>query len=274
MTDWLGPPIDVRPLFAGEHLAFVDLLRGLSAEEWERPTVCPGWSVKDVAAHVLGDHVWRLSSDRDGFVGISAREGEAFTSYLDRVNEEWVEANRRLSTRVLVRLLSDVGDEVVDFWRTADLSAVNTRVSWAGEGPHPAWLDAAREYTEYWTHHRQIAEAAGREGPDLPEVVLDTFVRAMPYTLRNEHPAEGTVLQIVATGQGGGEWTCTRGAGGWSLDRGTASRQDARLELDSDTAWRLCTRGVTPEDAARTALIDGDLAETALTVVSIIWSPV
>ena len=56
-TSWLGPPIDVRPLFAGQQAAFIALLRGLRPGQWARPTVCPGWDVKDIAAHVLGDHV-------------------------------------------------------------------------------------------------------------------------------------------------------------------------------------------------------------------------
>jgi ABC-type dipeptide/oligopeptide/nickel transport system ATPase subunit len=41
----------------------------------------------------------------------------------------------------------------------------------------------------------------------------------------------------------------------------------------SDTTWRLCTRGITPERAAGRARIDGDphLAAAALHIVSIIW---
>jgi hypothetical protein len=49
-TSWLGPPIDVRPVLAEQQVAFIDLLRRLDAEEWAQPTICPGWSVKDVAA--------------------------------------------------------------------------------------------------------------------------------------------------------------------------------------------------------------------------------
>jgi uncharacterized protein (TIGR03083 family) len=70
MTDisLLGPPIDVRALFAGQQAAFIDLLRGLDLTDWLRPTTCPGWNVKDVATHVLGDHLGRLSMLRDGFL--------------------------------------------------------------------------------------------------------------------------------------------------------------------------------------------------------------
>jgi hypothetical protein len=47
----------------------------------------------------------------------------------------------------------------------------------------------------------------------------------------------------------------------------------ARLELDAEPTWRLCTRGITPERAADRARMDGDqhLAVAALQIVSIIW---
>ena len=54
-------PIDTLPIFAGERSALLDLLGDLSASDWEAPTVCAGWSVKDVAAHLLGDDIGRLS---------------------------------------------------------------------------------------------------------------------------------------------------------------------------------------------------------------------
>jgi hypothetical protein len=48
----LGPRIDARPLFGPELEAFLGLLRGLRAPDWRRITV-PGWTVHDVAAHLL-----------------------------------------------------------------------------------------------------------------------------------------------------------------------------------------------------------------------------
>jgi uncharacterized protein (TIGR03083 family) len=37
-----------------EYRAFVDLVAGLDADAWRRPTRCVGWQVRDVAGHVLG----------------------------------------------------------------------------------------------------------------------------------------------------------------------------------------------------------------------------
>jgi uncharacterized protein (TIGR03083 family) len=39
-------------IIAGQRLALADLLEGLSVEEWERPSLCAGWRVRDVAGHV------------------------------------------------------------------------------------------------------------------------------------------------------------------------------------------------------------------------------
>ena len=277
-TSWLGPPIDVRPLFPRQQAAFTALLRGLSPADWGRPTACPGWDVKDIAAHVLGDHVGRLSRHRDGYPALGPRDGEPFPAFLDRVNGEWVTAARRVSPRLLIEQLSATAEQVTAFWLTIDLNALGGPVTWAGPGPAPLWLDAARDYTEYWTHQQQICDATGRPGLTSPEYlgpVLDTFLRALPHTLRGETPPDGTAVQWVTTGPAGGDWTCVRGPGGWRLHRGPCPEHAARIELDADATWRLCTRGITPEQATGRARRTGDqrLAAAALRIVSIIWSP-
>ena len=276
-VSWLGPPIEVRPLFAPQQAAFAGLLSELTPAQWALPTICPGWDVKDVAAHVLGDHIGRLSRHRDGYAGPGPRDGEALPTFLDRFNGEWVAAARRISPRLLIDQLQATGDQVAEFWQTIDRDALGEAVSWAGPGPAPVWLDAARDFSEYWTHHQQICDATGQAGlmrPGYVSPVIDTFMRALPHTLRNVNDPEGTALQVTVTGPGAGEWACTRGPDRWSLQRQPHPKPAARVELDTDTAWRLCTRGITPQQAAGHARIDGDhrLATAALQIVSIIWS--
>jgi uncharacterized protein (TIGR03083 family) len=277
-VSWVGPRMDVRPLFAGQEAGWIALLRQLDATDWERPTVCPGWSVKDVAAHVLGDHLGRLSRHRDGWLGLHPRDDEALPAFLDRINDEWVTAARRISPPLLIELLSLTGERIVRFWQAVDLDAIGEPVSWAGPEPAPVWLDAARDFTEYWTHQQQIREATGRVAvtdPGYLGPVIDTFLRALPHTLRGVDAPEGTALQVTVTGPAGGAWTCVRIGNRWALRRQAWPRPAARLELDADTTWRLCTRGITPDQAAKRAVIDGDqrLATAALEIVSIIRSP-
>ena len=61
------PPIVVTDLFPDllEHL--LTLLSGLSAQDWAQPTACAGWSVKEVALHLLGGDAGILSRKRDRF---------------------------------------------------------------------------------------------------------------------------------------------------------------------------------------------------------------
>lgn len=274
-TSWLGPRIDVRPLLANQQAAFIELLHQLDTEDWARPTVCPGWTVQDVAAHVLGDHVGVLSRHRDQFRPQKPRAGETLPVFLNRLNDEWVTAARRISPPLLVELLSTIGDQVVGFWHSIDIDALGGAVSWAGPDPAPVWLDAAREYTEYWTHHQQISEATSRPGltqPDYLGPVLDTLLRALPHTLRDVTARDGTTLQVTVTGPAGQTWTCIRTPNRWELTTNTSPQPDAHVELDADTTWRLCTRGITPSQAATHAHTSGDqrLSAAALQIVSII----
>jgi uncharacterized protein (TIGR03083 family) len=271
----LGPPTDVRGLFPRERSALLDLLGELDAGDWDRATVCPGWTVKDVTAHLLHDDLRRLASMRDGHQGPRPAAGEPLAAFLDRVNQEWVAAARDLSIRQLVELLTGTGEQVAAMWRAMDPDAQGAPVSWAGLEPAPAWLDAARELSEYWTHQQQLRDATGRPGlagAELLAAVLDTFLRALPFTLRDTETEAGTQLQVDVTGAAPMRWVATRQDRGWFLDRGVAGRPAATLEIDGDTLWRVCTRNITPEDARDRVRVAGDrrLAEQGLRMVSIV----
>ena len=47
-------PVLVVDLFPEERRLLLDLLANLTDEQWRAPTACAGWSVKDVALHLLG----------------------------------------------------------------------------------------------------------------------------------------------------------------------------------------------------------------------------
>ncbi|ONK15648.1 maleylpyruvate isomerase family mycothiol-dependent enzyme [Streptomyces sp. MP131-18] len=276
---WLGPPMDVRPLFPVERGAFLDLLNTLTAEDWERATVCPGWAVRDVAGHVLHDQVRRLSADRDGHPGPAFEPGEALPGYLARTNEDFVRTARQLSPRLLVGLLDRLGQELDAMWAGRDLDApAGLDVSWADPGaPAPTWLDVAREYTEYWVHQQQIRDAVGRPGADGPRLlrpVIDAFLRALPHTLRDAAAAPGTAVTVTVPGPAGGRWTAVRGAERWGLAPAApdGGRAAAEVELAADTLWRLASRGIEPAVARTRARLRGDEALTGavLEIVSII----
>ena len=60
-------PIMVIDLFPQERKQLLKLFSELAAEDWEKPTICAGWSVKDIGLHLLGDDIGYLSRTRDHF---------------------------------------------------------------------------------------------------------------------------------------------------------------------------------------------------------------
>jgi uncharacterized protein (TIGR03083 family) len=269
-----GPRIDARDLFADERDALVTVLEGLDESRWQAATACPGWTVKDIAAHVVGDDVGRLARTRDGFSGVGPRDGEDLARFIDRINDEWVVAARRMSPQLLVACLRWTGAQVNSMWRVARLDDFGEPVSWAGPEPAPVWLDAARDVTEYWVHHQQIRESVGESPllvPHVVGVVVDTFMRALPHTLRSEERPLGTRLTVVVDGPGAGSWTIERDRNGWRFAP-PEPHADSIVRIDVDTAWRVCTRGIDPDTARGRAVVTGDeaLGHAALEIVSII----
>jgi len=46
--------VDVPAMAEAERAALADLLESLTPEQWQSPSLCEGWTVRQVAAHVIG----------------------------------------------------------------------------------------------------------------------------------------------------------------------------------------------------------------------------
>jgi hypothetical protein len=44
---------DYTQLHDAENVEFGDYLATLTADEWEKPSLCTGWRVRDVVGHIL-----------------------------------------------------------------------------------------------------------------------------------------------------------------------------------------------------------------------------
>lgn len=258
-------PILVGGLFPELRQHLLALLGGLSAEEWLLPTAAPKWNVKDVALHLLGGDIGNLSRRRDGYDprGKTISDWKELVAYVNRLNESWVAAGQRMSSRVLCDLLAHVGRQVDEYFMLLDPFAMGGAVSWAGPEPAPQWLDVAREYTERWHHQQQIRDATGRPGlyePRLFAPVVDAFVRALPHAFRDVEAREGATVQVTLSGEGGGQWVLRRNPQKWELFVGKTTRADSQVTIAAENAWKIFTRGIRDAGALRCAKISGDYA--------------
>jgi uncharacterized protein (TIGR03083 family) len=272
-------PVLVLDLFPPERAALLELLSSLADDDWAKPTACEGWSVKDIAAHLLADDLGRLSRGRDRFAEAAfAPEGRRsyeaeLLAFINRMNESWVAAARRLSPPLLIDLLRFSGDQTQRYLESLDPMAIGEPVSWAGPDPAPVWLDVAREFTERWLHQQQLRDAVQRPGLKEPRFfapVLDTLVRALPHTFRDVLAPRDTRVALSISGESGGEWALVRDAHCWALYRGAAARPAAAVTIDQETAWRLFTKGLTKDEAKAELRGDRSLAARVLDTVSII----
>lgn len=80
------PALDVEALLDAERTALADLLDGLDEAGWATPSLCSGWSVRHVVAHLLMPY--RLSAPRFMLKMVAGRFD------FDRVADRWATAYR------------------------------------------------------------------------------------------------------------------------------------------------------------------------------------
>jgi hypothetical protein len=102
--------------------------------------------------------------------------------------------------------------------------------------------------------------AAGLTGRTWLHPALDIFVRALPHAYRQVQADLGVGVEIEIRGEAGGVWTLAREASGWTLLAGRDTRARSRVTLDQETAWKLFSKGLSPEQASRRVVIEGDLS--------------
>jgi uncharacterized protein (TIGR03083 family) len=245
------PPILVTDLIPEVGRRLVELLRSLAPDEWHRPTTSSRRTIKDIASHLLDGSLRRLSAQRDEYrpddERIRPRAGEPLVTFLNRLNDEWETATRRLSPRVLVDLMEWTDALLADLFQSLDPHGPALfPVAWVGEDQSENWMDVAREYTEKWHHTQQIFDATGRSSTILERRLghpcLDIFLRALPFTLRGVEAESGSVVTVRVTGEAGGSWHVERRQSGWAQVAETTLPPSAVVTMDQDTAWKLATK--------------------------------
>lgn len=272
-------PIDTSPLFRPLLGELIGLLRGLSAADWDRPTVAGAWTVRDVAAHLLDGDLRKIAVYRDShFLPLDApiNSDRDLARFVNGLNAGGVTWAARLSPRMIVDLLEIVGAwgaEVVE--RLPLDGRAIFAVSWAGEAESLNWMDTGREYTEKWHHQMQIRDAVGADrllSPRWMEPLLDISARAFPVAFASTAAANGTVVSFDVHGSTSGAWSVVRDGTTWRVVRGKPTTPNATVRATADDAWRLLYNAVkTPGLMDRIEVTgDAELAKPMLAARSVV----
>ena len=271
-------PIQTVHLFPALDAKLLELLRSLSEEEWHYPIIAKKWLVRDIAAHLLDGNLRTLSFSRDRYLlkpSEPIKGYQELVDYLNELNAIWVNAARRLSPNILLEFLEISGPSFCDHMKHLHpFEDAIFPVAWSGEEVSPNWFHMAREYTEKFIHQQQIRDAVGKPGIITKEFFypfIDTFLQALPYTYRFIEADLDTTVQVKITTDVGGDWYLTRFKEAWKLSKEKTGHISSLVSLDPDTAWKLFSKGMTPQEARSKVSISGDqpLGEPVLQMVSV-----
>ncbi|MBW3534869.1 MAG: maleylpyruvate isomerase N-terminal domain-containing protein [Gemmatimonadetes bacterium] len=259
-------PVPTAHLFAPLHVELMALLRGLSDEDWLRPTPVPEWRVRDVAAHLLDGDLRKLAVVRDAHFPPppdDPLEGyEDLVRYLDGLNAQWLRAAERLSPRLIVELLDVTGPAVSALVESLDPhEPAPFAVAWAGEEASPNWMDVGRDYTERWHHQQQIRAAVGARELLVPPWIhplMELSVRALPRAYARLEAPGGTAVELEIPGVG--TWTVERREEAWSVAPGAVPAPDCAVVADPATVWRLLFNALDVAAARERLQVTGDAA--------------
>jgi uncharacterized protein (TIGR03083 family) len=247
-------------------------LTGLGAEltpdDWDRPTECPGWSVRDVYSHVIG-----LEAGLLGRPPAPALEhfGGHVRNDVARGNEAEVLARRARSGPEVVAELQEVTSA-----RLAALRAM-TDEEMAAETPTPAGTGTYEFFMgirvfDCWVHEQDVRRAVGRpghlSGPAVDRSLAST-VGVMPYVVGKRAGApDGATVAFDVTGPTARRWAVAVVDGRAKSVPEVPQEPTVRISADVSTYMALACGRVDPDEelAAGRVAVHGD-QEIGTTVV-------
>ena len=270
--------IDVLSVFPTLNKELIYLLKSLKSTEWDKKTVCPEWTIRDIAIHLLDTNLRKLSIDRDGHSYLKNREFATYEEliiYLNQLNANFIIALRRVSTNILIEMIEKYQHELLKYFD--ELDPFDMAISpdrWAGKEHSENWFDIAREYSERWLHQQQIRFALNDQKLLSREYYLPflkTAMQALPYTYQKVKATIGSTVKVEIVGDAGYSWIIKREKNNWTFIDNDIANPDALVYIDQQIAWLIFSKGIKPMDAQQYYQLHGDtdLASHALNMVSV-----
>jgi uncharacterized protein (TIGR03083 family) len=233
---------------------FLELVEALDPDDWERPTACARWSVRQIVAHVAGSDA--------GYVKFSElkrqNSGRAQRPYrtagfskLDALNQIQVDDRKDASPADLITELREMAPKALK--NRQRIPAVIRRLplpmglmfpfkqTWVQIG----YLTDLILLRDLWMHRFDIARATGRPMELTPEHdcrITSLVVRDLTESLPSSLQEAGIVYRL--TGPAGGSWQI-----------GPGVYPATTLTMDALDFHRVASGRLTAEDAVSQSLI-------------------
>jgi uncharacterized protein (TIGR03083 family) len=239
-----------------EQRATLDLLSTLAADDWQRPTDCAGWRVRDLAAHLLGQYETLASQRLMMSMLVRAIRRYPALSRLDAINRVQIEDAAGLTTAELLERLAVAGTRAVRSLERAPAvlrPVPGLRLYGVKELPDQrlSYLWDVLVVRDPWMHRLDLCRATGR--PFAPSeqdaVAVEQVVRDLARAW------QGPTVTLELTGHVEGQWIIGAGEPAATLSADALALCRLLSGRRSDEQWR-----ATGDPAAARALAEARVA--------------
>ncbi len=154
---------------------------GLTAEEWNTPTDCPGWTVFDNVAHMIGTERMLAGEQPSAAPGAGA-DAAHVRNDIGKANEQWIASYNGWNGPQLLGEFRAVTARRLETLRAMTPEQWDAE-GFTPEGPGPYRQFMAIRVFDCWYHDEDIREAVGRPGFLEGEVADLSLARIPPKGL-------------------------------------------------------------------------------------------
>jgi uncharacterized protein (TIGR03083 family) len=252
----------VVEVLAEEWGAIEALGSALGEEEWQTPTECPGWTVRDVLSHLVGTERSLLGEEQPL---LRVDPPTYVRNPLGEFNEAWVEVRRAVPGEEVLEEFAEVtGRRLAQMRRWPASRFDQLGPSPVGEAPYREVMRV--RVMDCWVHEQDIRVTTKRPGHRRgapAEMALDGIASAMGYVVGKKAAAPaGAAVRFDVTGDPGRSLDIQVRDGRGVLVQDLAVEPTAVVKMDQETFWRLGCGRVPGETAVLTGLVrlEGDLS--------------
>ena len=233
---------------------FLALVTALSDDEWEKPTACTLWNVRQILAHVTGAAAsyarWSEFKRQNSFKAQRPYRASGL-SFLESLNQIQVDDRTSATPEALIDELQTVGPRAIATRTRLPVLLRVIRVPLPALGIVPVGYLTDLIYTrDMWMHRLDLCRATQREMVLTPEhdgrivaLVMRDVAKKLAATLRKKS------IAYHLSGRVGGTWQL-----------GAEVSPAATIQLDVLDFNLVASGRLTPEEAWSCVSLEGDTA--------------
>ena len=210
----------------------------LEPAEWDLPTDCPGWAVRDQIAHINGIEARRLGRPDPG----DPLQADYVRNDLGARNERQIDNRRDDSPEALLDEYRDVTTERAKFLRGLDDAGWAAETEGAvGSGPTSEVIKI--RILDVFYHDQDIRVATGRPGGmhgDVARFVFERMASATPFIVGKRAAATDGQSVVFEIGEPGETFTIAMSGERAGPVEQMPTDPTVRLTMDCEAFLRLC----------------------------------